>query len=498
MSENIVIIGGGIAGLAAGCYARMNGYGATVFELHDKPGGLCTAWKRKGYVVDGCIHWLVGSGPAVQGLYRAWRELGMLQGREFKDHEIFISIVGKDGKTFNLYTNIDRLEKHMLELSPADSKLIKEFARATRKLARFDLPMGTAPEIQSFPEKALSFIKIAPIIPAFMKYGKTSIQDFAARFKDPFLKWAFAAPFDLPDFPMLAAMMTYAWMNNKSAGYPLGGSMPLARAVEKRLIDLGGRVQYKARVDKVLVEGGRAVGVRLEDGTEHRADIVISAADGHATIFKMLEGKYVDDEIKDCYDNMPRFKSLVQVAFGVDRDMSAEPDVAAYELDQPIDIAGEKEKSISVHNYSYDPSLSPPGKSVLVFRFMSDIGPWREMGRGTPAYEAEKQKITDSITGWLEKKYPGISEQVEMVDVATPLTFERYTANWEGSMEGWMITTKNFMKRLKRTLPGLDNFYMVGQWVMPGGGLPSCAMTAREALQIICKKRGKDFQTSEP
>ena len=56
MADSIIIIGAGIAGLAAGCYAQMNGYKTKIFELHELPGGLCTAWERKGYVFDGCIH----------------------------------------------------------------------------------------------------------------------------------------------------------------------------------------------------------------------------------------------------------------------------------------------------------------------------------------------------------------------------------------------------------------------------------------------------------
>jgi heterodisulfide reductase subunit A-like polyferredoxin len=81
MSEKtVVIIGAGIAGLAAGCYGRMNGYRTRIVELHDKPGGLCTAWTRKGYTIDGCIHWLTGS-SADDSLYRVWEELGAVQGR---------------------------------------------------------------------------------------------------------------------------------------------------------------------------------------------------------------------------------------------------------------------------------------------------------------------------------------------------------------------------------------------------------------------------------
>ena len=61
--KRIIIIGAGVAGLATGCYAQMNGYSSHIFEMHDLPGGLCTAWERRGYVFDGCIHYLYGSGP---------------------------------------------------------------------------------------------------------------------------------------------------------------------------------------------------------------------------------------------------------------------------------------------------------------------------------------------------------------------------------------------------------------------------------------------------
>lgn len=46
MSKSVIIIGRGIAGLATGRYARMNGYDSHIFEMHDKPDGLCTAWNR--------------------------------------------------------------------------------------------------------------------------------------------------------------------------------------------------------------------------------------------------------------------------------------------------------------------------------------------------------------------------------------------------------------------------------------------------------------------
>ena len=77
--KSIAIIGAGIAGLSAGCYARMNGYDAHIYEMHNLPGGVCTSWKRKGYTVDGCIGWLLGSSPTSY-YYRIYEELGAVQG----------------------------------------------------------------------------------------------------------------------------------------------------------------------------------------------------------------------------------------------------------------------------------------------------------------------------------------------------------------------------------------------------------------------------------
>jgi phytoene dehydrogenase-like protein len=92
----------------------MSGYHTRIFEMHDLPGGVCTSWQRKGYTINGCIGWLVGSAPH-NNYYRIWQELGAIQGREIVDHEKFSRFVDEDGQTLILYGNIDRLERHMHE-----------------------------------------------------------------------------------------------------------------------------------------------------------------------------------------------------------------------------------------------------------------------------------------------------------------------------------------------------------------------------------------------
>jgi len=108
-------------------------------------------------------------------------------------------------------------------------------------------------------------------------------------------------------------------------------------------------------------------------------------------------------------------------------------------------------------------------------------------------YKAEKLQIQKDATALLEKQYPGISGFIEVTDVATPKTNVRYTGVKDGAYEGFMPSKENMMKSLNMQLPGLQNFYMAGQWLFPGGGLPPSAQTGKWTIQLICKKEKRQF-----
>jgi len=501
MSEKtMIIIGGGIAGLSAGCYGQMNGFRTRIFEMHKKPGGLCTSWKRQGFIVDGCIHWLIGSGPG-SGFYRIWNELGALEGRTIVDPEEFGRIEGSDGKTFIVYSNIDRLEQYMKEIAPEDTAVIDEFIAAIRTCSQYEPPLEKAAEVSTlFDLLKIIFTKF-PLLLMIRKWGRVSLRDFSKRFKNPLVREAFPLLF-ASDFPVFFIIMSLAWMHNRSAGYPLGGSLEFSRAIEKRYLALGGEANYRARVSRILTENNRAIGIRLEDGTEHRADYVISAADGHATIFDMLEGKYVDDTVKGYYEKLIPFEPVVYVALGVNRTFDDLPSSAggmALLLDQPIKIGGSEKHYLKAHIFNFDPTLAPAHKTVISVMMHTDFEYWNDLRKDDTKYKAEKDKVADTVIAILDKRFPGLAQQVEMRDVASPTTFVRYTGNWKGSYEGWQVTpdTWSFGKLMRKTLPGLENFYMAGQWVQPGGGLPAVAMSGRNVIQIICKKEKREFRTSK-
>jgi phytoene dehydrogenase-like protein len=504
MGKSIIIIGGGITGLSAGCYGQMNGYRTSIFEMHDKPGGVCTAWDCQGYTIDGCIHWLVGTNPA-NNFYPIWKELGALPGQPIVNHDYFLRVEGKGGKVFNVYSNLDRLEQHMKELAPEDKGVIEEFIGGARKCTRISMPVEKAPELYSPIDGLKLMFKMFPFLRLMRKWSKVSTVEFAQRFKNPFLRETFTAGFagEISGLPILFTLMTLAWLDQKAAGYTVGGSLEFARAIERRYLGLGGEISYKSPVVKILVKDDRAVGVCLTDGTEHRSDIVISAADGHATIFDMLGGKYIDDKIKGYYDKPILFPPLVYIGLGVKRSFDDVPSSVAgviFLLDKPLTITGKKHQRLGVQIYNFDPTLAPKGKTVLKTQFNTDYDYWKKLSQEPERYKAEKEQIADQVIAVLDQHFPGLAAKVEMRNVATPLTWERYTGNWRGSYEGWLPTAKGdmafFTGRMSKTLPGLGNFYMAGQWVEPGGGLPTAAMSGRNVSQIICKKDKKPFVTT--
>jgi phytoene dehydrogenase-like protein len=503
MGRSIIIIGAGIAGMSAGCYGQMNGYDTRIFEMHRLPGGVCTSWKRKGYTVDGCLHWLTGTKPGTD-FYQIWEELGVLPGATLVEHEEYARIEGKDGKVLIVHRDIDRLEQHMKELAPVDAKLIGEFADAVRKMRDFPIPWQKAADLFGPADKFRVVRGMFPFMGLFRKWGRLTIHDVATRFKDPFMREAFYHIFNLenpPEFPIMAVLKTFAWMDQGTLGYPVGGSLALARTIERRYLDLGGEIRYKSRVVKVLVENDRAVGVRLEDGSEHRADVVVSAADGRTTIFDMLDGSYVDRKVKGYFENMKLFPPLIYVGLGIERAMDDIPVTMTglnFPFEEPVRIGERDRDHMSVQYYSYDPTLAPEGKTFARVHYPSDYDYWEKLKREPEKYKAEKERVANTVVAQLDNRFPGLAEKVEMRDVATPMTWVRYTGNWRGSFEGWIETTKTLTMRMSQMLPGLKDFYMAGQWVQPGGSVPAVAMSGRNAIQIVCDRDSKPFVTSRP
>ncbi|MGB3442629.1 MAG: NAD(P)/FAD-dependent oxidoreductase [Actinophytocola sp.] len=508
----VIIIGAGIAGLATGCYGQMNGLATRVFEKHVLPGGCCTAWSRQGYVFDYCIEWLIGTAKG-NDANQIWRELGALDGKTIKNFEMFNRVVDTDGRAVTFYHDPDRLQRHLLDLSPIDAALIRSFCQDLRRFVDIDLyPFLTPPPLRTTREKLRTLATVLPAFRLFWRTAATQMDTFAGRFSDPLLRRALPFIFfqDHEVFPLLPYLFNLAGAHNDNAGFPQGGSLGLARSIEQRYLSLGGVLTYRTRVRRILVEDGRAVGVELRDGTRQYADHVVSACDGHTTIYDLLEGRHTSPRVDKLYTDILHrpnvlYPGVVSAFVGVDGELDpAEAHSTTYLLsdEEAAALPGVAQNSIVVQLRShYSDGFAPPGKSVIHCTYFSDFGYWQALRRTSRReYWARKDSVADFVRDFLTRRFPGL--RIELVSVASPVTTMRYTGNLDGAIlafksftEADDVTAKMISKD-RMGLPGLRNFWMAGQWI-GGGGLIRAASTGRFVTQYLCHELGREFRATE-
>jgi phytoene dehydrogenase-like protein len=483
--KKIVIIGGGIAGLCTAVYALKCGYQVEVMEMHDMAGGLATSWRRGRYTFETCLHWLVGSRAGGE-FHAQWREVFDIDRLTFINPAEFVRIESAGGDSLTIFTNVDRLEGELLRRAPRDAPAIRDFTDSVRSLGKFRMldPSG------SLADNWLNLLRDLPVFPLLGKLSKISGEEYGSRFSDPLLK-SFFSTGDIGKMSAIAMVISLAWMNAGNAGYCIGGSQAIIRLIEENIDSLGGKIRFKAKVERILVENDTAVGVQLDGGETVKADWVISAADGHATIFDLLGGKYADAATRKLYEEKELFASYIQVSLGVARDLSDQPPMLSSILEAPFHVDPATDLDyLSFRFFHFDPTFAPPRKTAVTCLLPTrNFSYWANLRCSDPmAYEEQKSRVANAVIAHLEKRIAGVRKAIEVVDVSTPATVFRYTGNWQGTMEGWLVEPGAGFKSLPNTLPGLKRFLMGGQWVMPGGGLPSGPMTAKPAVKAICKQ----------
>jgi phytoene dehydrogenase-like protein len=498
--KSVIVIGGGISGLCTGVYAAANGYDTTVLEANSEPGGLCTSWTRSGYTFDSCIHYLVGTKPDSH-YFPFWAEVGALDGLETRTHTEFGRFRTDDERELVIHADIDRTQDALLAFAPADKKPIAELCDLVRHASKAMPP--TPPEPPQL-MKARDGLHMATDRWSSMgvtrKTAGTTLEDYSRHFSDPALRRIVSSLLVEDKVSLMALVYTLAAYNTGDAVWVMGGSQAFARRIEGRLAEFGGRIAYDSKAVQILVEDGRATGVRLEDGSEHRADHVISAADPHETLFELLGVQHVDARWRSLFAELPTFHPLVQVSLGVRSDFSDEPHFFQRVFDEPRDLAGLPWPNASVTNYAFDPSLAPDGCSAVTVLLHGDLERWRALrDRSEDEYVAEKDAVAQRAIDVAQECLPVAHSAVEVADVATPLTFVRYSHAWKASYQGWLPTPETARKvspeRFDATVPGVAGLRLAGQWLSPGGGLPAGVLTARWAVSWLCHDDGRDFRS---
>jgi len=487
-NRNAVIIGGGISGLALGCYLQKSGFITEIHEANAMTGGLCSGFEQNGYLIDGGLKSLWGSGKE-HPFYKLFCELIDMQNIKILNQDIKTIYDFPDGEQFIEYADLGALEKEMLKAAPVDEVEIKEWIADIRKLSKIKPIIEKPKELYGLSDRLRAGKSAGAAI--LKKWGAISAGEFSERFKNPLLKKAIACF----ESPVLEEMIKLAALDLKSNGYPEGGSRAIARELEEKYLALGGKVHTKSRAQKIQVEKRKAVGVLFDDGRKVFGDIIVSAMDGRTTLFDLLGGKFINPEIRQFYEKPDVGPSVVQVSIGVDRTFAEDFPARKVILQWPYELPDG-----SVHSYIEVMRFTQRagGKEKTLFRTQMQTKFaaywWLLRNAEKDRYIKEKAEIAEWVAGVIDERLCPIAGAVEMTHVTTPATYIRRTGNWRGSVAGWGSGNVFMENPFERSLPGLENFYMTGHWVQQGGGIPLALKSARDLAQVICKKEKKEFR----
>lgn len=481
MSKQVAIIGAGLAGMSAGIHLARSGVEVDIYELAPWAGGMCTSWQRGGYWFDGCISWMVGLKRG-DGFYRLYREVEALaEDTTMYFCEMLIKEI--DGVVYRIPMQVEPFRAYLKELSPNDAKEIDSLCDDLKRMAEALIPVNITK-----PSEFFSSIKGFGGMMVMGKYMSVTIGEYVQRFSSPVIR-ALIENLMPPEFVAGGLIMMMGTRMGHNAGYPLGGARDIMRRMEAALKQAGGRLHVNSPVEEILVENGKAAGVRVK-GEEHRADAVIAACDMHTVLHKLLGGKYPHPQLDEMLREARLFDPLALVSFGVKKKFGI-----SYEEHWECEIATSPDttaKSFLLRSFDFDPSSAPEGKSSIMAVLGAPLAYWKTLRETDRAgYNREKQRLADAVAAEIEKRYPGFTQEIEVTDVSTPVTYERLTNVYKASYEGFAPVRGMLTKRIQKSVPGLNNLVLCGQWTVAGAGMCTCVQDGKAAANTAARLVGR-------
>ena len=478
----ILIIGGGVAGLSAGIYARLAGHAAIVCERHYLPGGNLTGWNRAGYHIDNCIHWLTGTNPSSRW-YKMWEDLGVLgDGIEVVQCRSLYTCE-RDGRRLCLSPSVKELRRSMLAESRGDNREIGDFISAIELIQATDNIAGESSNEGMSPKRLVK--GFGPIL----RYFSLSTGQLAERFNSPVIK-SFITGILGEDFSSLALIYIFATYCGRNGALPRGGSLKAAERMAERFRSLGGILRLKCEARKVNLSNGAAKSVTFADGSVEEADYVILTTDPAVT-FGSLVDLPMPTQISRLY-NTPSLRRFSSYHCAYSCEVAELP----FEGDLIFDVPREYEKDLGtkqliVREFSHEPTYSPKGKSILQTMTFCHEEDSRDFIRlresDKQRYQERKRHIADVLKALIEEHEPSLRGKLTLIDSWTPATYKKFANSEVGSYMSFAIPKKYMPSTVSGRIRGCKNMLLATQWQSPPGGLPTAARCGRDAVDRIVR-----------
>ena len=489
ISNQLTIIGAGIAGLSAGIYAQKRGFQCTIYEQHYLPGGNCTSWKRKGYLFEGGLHWLTGSRKDLP-LYKEWVYLGAISPSTIiHNREAFISCI-YDQQIISFYTNPERLRDHLLEISPVDEKAIRKLYKQIRRFSGIVMPIFDVPGVKLKERTSKLYLwKMLFTVLRLSPFGKISAKEYAKSFKHPAIRLMLeeVAGAENKASHMLTLLASVC---SGDGGYPEGGSTEMAKRMATYFEKLGGKIYYSSNVEKIHLEQNKVCSITV-NGKSVTASQLIVTNDTREAIDTLFETPLNEPWChKMRQDTKPVICTFVSV--GLKKDWSHLPSNFLIPLTESLSFGDFSYKSLFLNNYASYPNYAPSGCTALTCILFGDSYDYWKKAKDDGSYSEKKETLAERFAHVLTTHFQLSRDEIEIIDIATPLTFERYCGTYHGS---WMTIDQVGKKAAIYPIKPetISNLYFAGQRIMSPGGTPVALLTGRQAVQYLCKDNNIPF-----
>jgi len=482
-----IVIGSGFGGLAAAVRLGARGYRVTVLEQLDAPGGRAIVHRQDGFTFD--------AGPTVITAPFLFEELWALAGKRMSDDvdlrpvAPFYRVVFDDGERFEYSGDAEAMRAEVARLAPSDVAGYERFLAASEAIYRVGCEaLGDEPF-----DAWTDMLRVLPDLLRLEAYR--TVHALACKHvSDPRLRVVLTFqsllvggnPFATTSGYCLIAFLERRW----GVHFPIGGTGRLVQGLVGLIRGQGGRVRVNAKVAQICVTNGAASGVRLVDGENLAADVVVSNADSAWTYRHLLAPEHRRRWTNRRIEKSRYSMSLFVWYFGTRRRYES---VAHHTIllgpryrGLLTDIFERKHLAEDFSLYLHrptatDPALAPDGCDAFYV-----LSPVPHLDSGTD-WEAAAEPYRAAIQARLEERLlPGLGEAIVTSRLMTPLDFQDRLSSYRGAAFGLEpVLTQSAWFRPHNRSEEVDRLYLVGAGTHPGAGLPGVLSSARILDKVV-------------
>ncbi len=487
----IIVIGSGFGGLAAAIRLQNQGHEVTMLEKRDKPGGRAYVYEQDGFKFDG--------GPTVMTAPFLIDELFEGAGKRTEAYvklvpvDPFYRIFFADGRHFDYSGESAQMIAQIGRLAPGDVAGYQEFVRRTEKIfdkgftELADVPFG----------RPWDMLKIIPDLVKLQSYR--TVYGFVSQFvQDEKLRQVLSFhpllvggnPFQTTSIYTLIHFLERKW----GVWFAMGGTGALVAGLVRLFEEAGGTLRLNQEVGEILIEGGKASGVRLKDGIELQADAIVCNGEVAFAYNHLLPARYRRKYTDYRLARMRYSMSLVVIYFGTDRQYRggqtpmAHHNIILGKRYKPLldDIFNKKELAGDFSLYLHMPTITDPSLAPAGCENFYVLSPVPHLGAATDWRKAARP-YRDAIMQFLEEHYlPDLQRHIVTEHMITPLHFHDTLNSYLGSaFSVEPILTQSAYFRPHNQSEEVDNLYFVGAGTHPGAGLPGVLSSAKIVEKLI-------------